>query len=607
MDNLFTIPKDNYLAFDAYTLKQFINDRLKESGVFTDQNLEGSNLSTINNIISYAFNSLMYYLNKTSSEAMFSEAQIYENINRIVKTLAYKPIGNQTSTLSYSLLVSNNQTGTFMIPRYSYFVNGGISYSLVEDIIFDKDTTQNLELESISSTDSTFQSAQAGLLFQGRYREYPIQIATGEPNTIITLTTPSNTILDHFSTHLYIREPEGKWVRWNQVDDLYLHRGGSMVYEIRLNENKQYEIKFGDNINGKSPTQNSEISIYYLESSGADGEVGPNFLDTCSLVLFTPARIIEILQDSSKSNISMVDSGDVTASNSNPSTLFTELEDEESIRKNAPSSFRSQHRLVTKTDFDNFIRTNFRNFIHDISIANNEEYIRGRMQYVLQTNNGNPFYTPDLSTAHIQFADSCNFNNIYITAVPRLGQNSFSGKYLTNSQKQFISAGCEGRKMITSKIIFLDPVYMNLDIAVNALGFPPQTTDTISSYLYIDKTPNIRISNQDITNQIVSIFFDMFSMDSGQLGSKIDLDSLTNRILDIEGVRRIWTGRTDTDYKVEGIKMIVYNPSSLNDIQPVNNNTQLQDFQFPVFANLENISKKIKYISTSKNFETLEA
>ena len=35
----------------------------------------------------------MFYLNNTSDEALFSEAQIYENMNRVVKSLDYKPVG----------------------------------------------------------------------------------------------------------------------------------------------------------------------------------------------------------------------------------------------------------------------------------------------------------------------------------------------------------------------------------------------------------------------------------------------------------------------------------------------------------------------------------
>ena len=101
----FTIPKDGYLSFDALTLKQFIKDRLNENKVFTDQNYEGSYISTINEITAYMFHVLMYYLNHTSTDSMFSESQIYENMNRIVKQLDYNPIGKQTPSTTFGLFV----------------------------------------------------------------------------------------------------------------------------------------------------------------------------------------------------------------------------------------------------------------------------------------------------------------------------------------------------------------------------------------------------------------------------------------------------------------------------------------------------------------------
>ena len=70
------IAANEYVAFDALSLKNFITTRLNQSNIFTDQNFEGSNITAINNIIAYSFHTLMYYLNQTSTESMFSEAQL---------------------------------------------------------------------------------------------------------------------------------------------------------------------------------------------------------------------------------------------------------------------------------------------------------------------------------------------------------------------------------------------------------------------------------------------------------------------------------------------------------------------------------------------------
>jgi hypothetical protein len=87
------------VAFDATTLKDFIIQRLNENEKFTDQNYEGSNLAAIIDIIAYSYHVLLFYLNNTASEVDFNQATLYENMNRIVKLIGYKPTGQQTSVV----------------------------------------------------------------------------------------------------------------------------------------------------------------------------------------------------------------------------------------------------------------------------------------------------------------------------------------------------------------------------------------------------------------------------------------------------------------------------------------------------------------------------
>ena len=83
--NNFDIPKEGYVAFDAMSLRQLILDRLNKQNVFTDQNFVGSNLASIIDIVAYSYNTLIYYLNKTATESMFTEAQLLENIKLLLR------------------------------------------------------------------------------------------------------------------------------------------------------------------------------------------------------------------------------------------------------------------------------------------------------------------------------------------------------------------------------------------------------------------------------------------------------------------------------------------------------------------------------------------
>ena len=239
------IANNEYVAFDALSLRSFITSRLNNSGIITDQNYEGSNITAINNIIAYAFHVLLYYQNQTATESLFSEAQLYENMNRIVKQLNYAPIGVQTSTLSFSVSAGAGlTTGYYTIPRYTLIRAGNATYSFNEDITFTKVLSD--ATEELTSVGNQY------LLYQGNYIEYPLYTARGESNEIVYLIPGANVTIDHFNIDVYIKKTNstGKWTKWNKTESLYLQNATDTSYEIRLNSNKNYEIKFGDNING---------------------------------------------------------------------------------------------------------------------------------------------------------------------------------------------------------------------------------------------------------------------------------------------------------------------------------------------------------------------
>lgn len=45
------------------------------------------------------------------------------------------------------------------------------------------------------------------------------------------------------------------------------------MFSLRLNENKTYEIKFGNGTTGKRLDKGDQLYIFYLETNGKDGEI----------------------------------------------------------------------------------------------------------------------------------------------------------------------------------------------------------------------------------------------------------------------------------------------------------------------------------------------
>ena len=258
----FSLNRDSYATFDALTLKQLIKQRLNDGGVFTDQIFEGSNISSIIDIIAYSYHTLLFYLNNTSSESLFSEATLYENMNRIVKLIDYKPTGFQTSLLSFEATANENVIpDLYTIKRYSYFSVNGIYYSFNSDVSFNKNLTSNQKLEDLSDS---------SLLYQGQYFEYPSQTSIGEPFETITLLVKDNItnepiFIDNSSIDVYVRNVNTrKYEQFNETNNLFLLGPSDLAFEKRINENGFYELKFGSGVFGKKLNQGDQILIYYL-------------------------------------------------------------------------------------------------------------------------------------------------------------------------------------------------------------------------------------------------------------------------------------------------------------------------------------------------------
>jgi hypothetical protein len=583
------IKKNEYVAFDAVSLRDFIRQRLTDSGLFTDQYFEGSNIAAINNIIAYSFHTLMYYLNQTSTESMFSESQIYENINRIVSLINYSPVGNQTSTLSFTSSATSDLTyGTYTIPRYTFIRAGNATYSFNTDVTFTK-TVQN-GAEYLTSVGDQY------LLYQGSYIEYPLYNARGESNEIVFLVPGENTIIDHFNIDIYVKSINTlKWSKWSRSESLYLENATAQKFEVRLNGNKNYEIKFGDNINGLQLAAGDTVAIYYLQSLGVDGEVGTGIIDGQPSILYPTGQFNTIKTDVISPDLNLLNDTSILYlqfANTNISTSYTVAEDVNSIRANAPATFRSQFRVVTASDYQAFIKNSFANIINDVKVLNNNEYVNGHLKYLYDIGLTNPGQDYRVLYNQMAFADACNFNNVYVYVLPKatkLITNNYVN-YLTPSQKQLIVSSVNDKKTLTSEIVIMDPVYKAVTIGLGRDSVDP--TDITNSRLVVTLQRDSKIPPSVIKDQIQSIFESYFSPINITLGFTVNLTDITGSILALDGVKQITT--TNQDQSTNGLSLIVFNPSyPQNDIISTTKNFTVKPFETVYLNDIEELMTRV--------------
>jgi len=606
--NQFTLPFNAYAAFDAVSLKQLMQQRLSEGGVFTDQIFEGSNFNSLLDVIAYSYHVLLFYLNKTGSESLFSQAQLYENMNKIVKTLGYNPIGNQTSILPFNCSADAElPKGVYTIPRYSYLTVNGINYSFQKDATFIKNSDSLEDLDQL--TDSN-------LLYQGTFKEYPLYVATGEPFEEITLAVVdengNNELLDHSSIDVYVYNSKTlQWNQYNRVETLYLEAPPSLSYECRLNENQRYVLKFGDDVTGKKLQTGDVVAIYYLKSDGSRGEIGPNVINGNSLFLFNTVQFNQIYPSISQ-DLNTLNSNQISLlnfSNELASTTFKTVENVDSIRKNSSNTFKSQFRLITTEDFTNYINANFSNIINNVKVVNNWEYLAEHVRYLYNLGLKSPNQDSRVAFNQLTFADSCDFNNVYVYIVPKLQKTNslqVNTNFLATGLKSNIINALQDVKMMTSEIIIMDPVYIAVSLGV---GTPEEinnkllTTDIANeTFLVVGRSPNSRFNEIEIKQKVFNIFNEYFDVMNNKLGQSIDVDLLTREILDIEGVTSVVTTRTVNDQAVTstGLSLLLWNPvysTSKEDISVTTQPIKLSYFKIPYFYNLTNLLDYIRVVT----------
>lgn len=591
-----SLPKQGYAAFDAAGLKSLIVERLNDNNVFTDQNFEGSNINSFIDIISYAYHVLLFYLNNTSNESMFSEAQIYENINRIVKSLDYKPVGTLAPTLTISSIATANLLqGTYTIPRYSSITTSGVTYCFSSDITFVKKLTVDENLDTITGKT---------LLYQGTYKEYPEYTSTGEPNEILSLVPSENEIVDHFNIDVYVSEGGvgGEIYQYGKSSSLYFERPTSRSFEIRLNENKRYEIKFGNGINARQLTEGDIVYVYYLVTDGTGGELEAGAASNRSIALYNSNQLTNILSSTKVRGDGVVytsqsDCDQVLISNTDPSTKFYTGESVEDIRKNAPNTFSSQHRLVSITDYEAFIMSNFSNFVTDVKGVDNNTYLDTHIKYYYDLGMTSPSLESRVLLNQVQFSTSCNFNNLYLYCIPRLEKTTsetIRANYLTTAQKELIVERLSDTKTITCDPIVMDPVYVAVNIGARGQNETLSVDQTSKSRMMIVQDDNSRVNSNDIIQRVVEFFKTYFNPVNAKIGMTIDLTALSNQLLSINGVNTFYIYRPDLPGTyVEGLSLYIWNPVYPADLTQTTQNFSLPIFKFPFFENVDKLGDSI--------------
>lgn len=639
--------KQDFLKFSAYSIKDLITRKLSESTKFTDQVYEGSNLAILIDIFSHMAQCMLYALNHTASESMFSDTQIYENMNRLVKFIGYNPKGYSPATTELTINTSELNLGTTtpIIFKYSA-IDTGKTDSRGQRIYYS--TVDNVYVNSNEEFSTLF--------YNGIWKLYTETFTSnGQPyQRFSLLNVRSNTeskeyVADSF-VHVYVEEPNGKFEQYqtvveglfsdNNIDNgSFIYKSSSAICNVRLTEDKSYEITFGNGFTGKIPPDNSTIYVMYLDTNGPDAYLEPNEID--GKVLEHSRSLFGITDDMYKKMFrvngedfdvvagavnSVIYSDAAVWYNKKASSEAAAEESVDDIRKNAPEWFKTGNRLVTVGDYEYYIRNRFRDNIVDVKCQNNWQYISTLYQWlynlglngarVVATSNvpagfrkKNPRYYVNsyrFQKHDLKFADAADANNVYLW---------LKMKNEADIYKELVDEEILNIKCLTQEAVYVKPlnVYFSpsaadksdsLKYLMSGSAYDAEGQD--NSYIEITLDDNTLYSSNDIQNQAANVIRDFFDEDNFKLGQSVDYAVLTNQLLNMNAVIRVRTiWRDPNTYQtriINGISFATWTADVIDigdDVEVSSVSRTLEAFQFPVLYKSADIQSKIKVIRKS--------
>ncbi len=608
-----------YLRFSAYSLKELITKKLASETKFTDQVYEGSNLAILIDIVCYMYQCMLYSLNKTAAESMWSDTQIYENINRLAKLVGYNPKGAEPATAIFT----TDYNGDVVIPKYSLLdtkltdENGNkIFYSTVEDA------------ELSESADNTI------LFYNGNWKLYnTIFVASGQPfQTLILDQLISDDAQQQYVSSKYIdvyietTDNNTKTVtQWKRVDqglftDNNVQNGSKIyskndnIFNVRLNENKQFEITFGNGFTGSIPKKGSTIYIIYLDSNGPLGTI--NLGDVQDAKLKHDSSVFGISNNLYNNIFNLVDDqlnnfnnlkNTSKWQNVSSSTIGTIEESADEIRRNAPEWFKSGNRLITTSDWEYYIKNRFKDNIQDVVCQNNWTYISTFYRWLynlgLKLHDDETYYLTKnrIIKYDYKWSDATDVNNVYLWIKMKNDADIY---------KKILDSDINNIKVITQEAIYLKP----LDVQ---FAFCAQDIDEVRSqiknndlsfkgnYIEITIDDNTLYANTDILNRVIKTITQYFDEHNFTLGSIVDNNALTNKIFEIGNISRVRTIYRNENTGIErifpGISFASWTSSYIDigdDVDVTTVSKSLEVFQFPKLYS-KNLVDTIKIIRKS--------
>ena len=327
----------NFTDLDFDQIKASLQDYLRENSNFTDYDFEGSNLSSIVDVLAYNTYINSYNANMISNEVFIDSATLRENVVALARNIGYTPRSRTASKAIISFFVDTTNFGTKPVTltlkkgvvTTSSAVLGTTSYAfcIPNDItvpVVDGIATFN----NVTIYEGTFLTSN-----------FTVSALTPAPPARYVL---ENANIDTSSLEVTVRDTQSSTSvkKFIFSDTLIEVTSSSRVYFLQEVEDQRYEVIFGDGVFGEALKSQNYIEVSYITSSGEAANGISSFTYN--------GRIVD-------NNNNLVSKGISILSTVNESVGGKEIESVDSIKRYAPKIYSTFNRAVTASDYEALI------------------------------------------------------------------------------------------------------------------------------------------------------------------------------------------------------------------------------------------------------------
>ena len=352
------MPLVNFSNLDFEQVKTSLKEYLKSNSNFTDYDFEGSNLSSIIDVLAYNTYITSYNANMVANEVFIDSSTLRENVVALARNIGYVPKSRKAalatitfdvdttditptpSTITLKKGVVASSAGTFASQSFIFSILEDVTVPVFNGIaIFNE-----LQIYEGVLLESNFTKSTRNL------NQKYILPNSGIDTDLIRVTVKNN----EFSTSN---------TKYALQDSLFDITPESRVYYLQEISDERYELIFGDDIFGKALEEGNYVTANYIVTNG-DAANGISNFDFSGRLSYTRNGI----EYNVTSGVSLLTPGIIASGGQNIETV-------ESIKKFAPRIYATQNRALTSNDYETIIPSKIYPETESISVFGGEELV----------------------------------------------------------------------------------------------------------------------------------------------------------------------------------------------------------------------------------------